>query len=153
MLNRISTLFGWLLLLLGLLYYFMNYNSLPDRVPTHFNLLGQAEDQGSKNTAWFFFGILAFVLVILSLVKKADPSVLNYPLTITKGNLSAIHKLSLELLSIIQIWIGGLAILVSRAFVSLALNDSQNGMRGFWLYFIILFAVIGLYIYRMRRQK
>ncbi|MFT4734316.1 MAG: hypothetical protein ACI9DJ_001859 [Algoriphagus sp.] len=153
MLNRISTLFGWLLLLLGLRYYFINFNSLPDQVPNHFNFFGQEEGGSSKHSAWFFFGILAFVLGLFSLVKKADPSVLNYPLTITKGNLPAVHKLSLELLSVVQIWIGGLAILVSQSFVFLALNDNQNRMPGFCLYFIILFAVIGLYIYRMKLEK
>ena len=98
MLNRTSTLFAWLLLLLGAVYYFINFNNMPERVPTHFNLWGEADGFGSKNTAWFFFGILAFVLGVFSLVKKADASVLNYPLAITKENLPAVHKLSLELL-------------------------------------------------------
>ncbi len=126
---------------------------MPERVPTHFNLWGEADGFGSKNTAWFFFGILAFVLGVFSLVKKADASVLNYPLAITKENLPAVHKLSLELLSLVQIWIGGLALLISRRFVSSAIDDGQNTGPSFWLYFIILFALVILYIYRMRQHK
>ena len=53
------------------------YPSLPDTIPTHFNIKGEADAYGGKDSIFLGPGIMAlvglFVFVLLSNIKKFDP--------------------------------------------------------------------------------
>jgi uncharacterized membrane protein len=53
------------------------YPSLPDTIPTHFNIKGEADAYGGKDSIFLGPGILAvvslFVFLLLSNIKKIDP--------------------------------------------------------------------------------
>lgn len=50
------------------LYLAFIYKSLPDRVPVHFGLNGEADDWGNKSSLWFTEGMLSLVVYLLLLV-------------------------------------------------------------------------------------
>jgi uncharacterized membrane protein len=151
MLRRTAAYISISLLILSVLNFYIHYQQLPETVPLHFNAKGSADRFGNKEILWFFFGVMAFVMFILELVKKADPSVLNYPKKYEVGNFTKVHSISLELLSIIQLWIGGLTLLMSRHFILTAQNRQMNAMCSFWLYIIVLMLVVLVYVIRLRK--
>jgi uncharacterized membrane protein len=66
-----------LLLTAPFIYLFTFYSSLPDTIPTHFNIKGEADGFGSKSMAFFgpvFMGAISlFVYAIMINIKKIDP--------------------------------------------------------------------------------
>jgi uncharacterized membrane protein len=70
---------GWALLLISapLGYAAYVYPSLPDTIPTHFNIRGEADAYGGKDSIFLGPGIMAvvglFVFVLLSNIKSFDP--------------------------------------------------------------------------------
>ena len=70
---------GWALLLIAapLAYAAYVYPSLPDTIPTHFNMSGEADAYGGKDSIFLGPGIMAvvgiFVFVLLSNIKSFDP--------------------------------------------------------------------------------
>ena len=63
-----------LLLSTPFIYLFTFYNSLPDTIPTHFNIKGEADGFGSKSMAFFgpvFIGIVSlFTYMVMINLKK-----------------------------------------------------------------------------------
>ena len=70
---------GWALLLITapLAYAAYLYPSLPDTIPTHFNISGEADAYGGKDSIFLGPGIMAvvgiFVFILLSNIKSFDP--------------------------------------------------------------------------------
>ena len=70
---------GWALLLIAapLAYAAYVYPSLPDTIPTHFNMSGEADAYGGKDSIFLGPGIMAvvgiFVFILLLNIKSFDP--------------------------------------------------------------------------------
>jgi uncharacterized membrane protein len=70
---------GWALLLIAapLVYAAYVYPNLPDTIPTHFNISGEADAYGGKDSIFLGPGIMAvvgiFVFILLSNIKSFDP--------------------------------------------------------------------------------
>lgn len=65
---------------LGLLgYALINYSSLPDQLPMHYGVSGEADRYWSKGSAIFFMGIFSLVLpLFLQFTRLIDPKKQNY---------------------------------------------------------------------------
>jgi uncharacterized membrane protein len=151
MLSRTATYMSILLLIVGVLYFYIHYEQLPETVPLHFNAKGEADAYGNKALLWLFFSIMAFVMFVLTLVKRADPSVLNYPKKYKVDKMNQVHSISIELLSIVQLWIGGLTLLMSRKIILAAESGQIKSMYSFWLYIVFLLTIILVYVVRLRK--
>jgi len=58
------TLFSWL-------YVIIEYSELPVEIPMHFNINGEIDGHGSKNTLWFVMGLLTLLNIGLFYLSKA----------------------------------------------------------------------------------
>jgi uncharacterized membrane protein len=63
----------------------MNYSSLPDTIPTHYNGMGKADDFGSKISI-LILPIVATVLFSAMTILNKFPHVFNYTTNIEDGN-------------------------------------------------------------------
>lgn len=77
---------------------FYGPHPLPDRIPTHFNLLGQADRWGSSQSL-LFFPIFAAVFYCVLTVAARFPSTFNYPVKVTDANRARLEPLALSLLA------------------------------------------------------
>ncbi len=72
-----SILLALVLLAIPFCYAAYIYPSLPDSIPTHFNIKGEADAYGGKNSIFLGPGIMAvvglFVFFVLSNIKSLDP--------------------------------------------------------------------------------
>lgn len=62
----------WGVMLVPLSYLFLTWQELPDRVPIHFNLKGEADDWGSKN---FLVGLILFMTLGMNLLLLIIPNI------------------------------------------------------------------------------
>ncbi|WP_394748538.1 SdpI family protein [Spongiimicrobium salis] len=64
----------WVLIILPILYLIKSWNQIPEKIPVHFNLYGEADRWGGKNTL-YFIAILVPLLTygLFLLAKYIDP--------------------------------------------------------------------------------
>ncbi|MCJ0742617.1 DUF1648 domain-containing protein [Pedobacter montanisoli] len=63
----------------------VNYKNLPDTVPVHFNLAGEADRFGSKKEI-FALPLIAIAIYTLLTILNRYPHIFNYPTQITEAN-------------------------------------------------------------------
>jgi uncharacterized membrane protein len=78
-------LLGWLALVGFWILVLVNFNDLPQRIPTHFNGAGVADDYGGKNTI-IILPILGTILFLAITYINQFPHIFNYLSKITQEN-------------------------------------------------------------------
>jgi uncharacterized membrane protein len=68
-----------------LVYATVMYSSLPDTIPTHYNLHGEPDGFGNKGFIWLFPCIAAFIFLIFTNITRF-PDGMNYPANVTEEN-------------------------------------------------------------------
>jgi uncharacterized membrane protein len=71
---------------------------LPDRIPTHFNVAGQADAWGSPHILLLFPAIAAAIYLLMSWVAR-HPSAFNYPVRLTPRNYQRLEDLALAMIA------------------------------------------------------
>ncbi len=149
--DRKIILIGWLFVVLNFVIVFAFYFQLPDTIPVHFNLKGEADGFGSKSNLWIvpIFNLAMYYGMTL-LVTKMKPWQFKYPTRVTKKNAPKLYAMSLEMM----VWLNfGIALM----FLTISLETILKAIRfdGFSLgwSFIPLVVIITLlpflYIYKM----
>jgi len=64
---------------------FMYYQDLPDTIPVHFNIKGEPDGFGGRETLLFLPGISTIIYIMLTVLNKF-PHTFNYPVKITEEN-------------------------------------------------------------------
>ncbi|TZG00243.1 DUF1648 domain-containing protein (plasmid) [Chryseobacterium panacisoli] len=93
--------FGWVAFLWG--FTLKNYNTLPERIPVHFDMEGKADGFGGKIYA-FLMPVLALGLYVLFVYGVRHPEGTNFPVEITDQNMNAqflIMKIGLRILFVV----------------------------------------------------
>lgn len=105
---------GWILVILNLCAAFAFYFDLPDKIPTHFNLRGQADGFGDKSTIWVITLINLGLYYGLNLFStKLAPHKHNYPVKVTEKNALALYAMSIRMLVLLNTLIALLFLLVT----------------------------------------
>lgn len=63
--------FAALLMILSWVYAGIEYSSLHDTIPSHFNLKGDVDGHGNKNILWFISGIFTILFISSFFLAKA----------------------------------------------------------------------------------
>lgn len=99
-LESIYSLIALIAIAITVIYIAIKWSSVPDTIPTHFDALGRADDQGSK---WLvlIFPAIAYVVVSLFNFFKKHPEWANYPSRVNESNANEFWKINREILSIL----------------------------------------------------
>ncbi|MBO5612241.1 MAG: DUF1648 domain-containing protein [Prevotella sp.] len=123
-------------------YYFKD---LPNRIPTHFDLTGNADNFGSKHTLWIL-GIVGTLTTALLIASAYHPRFINLPVKVTKP----VHiAMAIRMLRII-------CIIIALLFVDIVLMIVCNSYVytiAMWCLVAAMFAVITYYSVRIRKTK
>jgi uncharacterized membrane protein len=69
-----------LMWVLSIGFALINYNKLPEQMPTHFNWQGEADRYADKGSHIALLGSLSLILpLVMSVVRAVDPKKQNYP--------------------------------------------------------------------------
>jgi len=138
-------------LLVGISAYY--YRRLPETIPQHFKLKGEADGWGGKSIL-LIMPIIGVGLFTLLSVLSRFPHVFNYPWPITETNARRQYAISRQMLSAVKLVLVATFIYITWSMIGTALGSQ----RGLGLSFMmveppILFVIIGFYLFKAKRDK
>lgn len=130
-----------------------SYTYLPEIIPVHFNLTGQADAHGSKFVL-LFLPVIATLLFIGLTVLNSYPHFFNYPVPITEGNAARQYQNATRMirtLKLVIVFIFSLCVcLIYRA------AKTESGNLAYWFLPVVLAVLLvpmGYYIFRAVKGK
>ncbi|WP_190809598.1 DUF1648 domain-containing protein [Flagellimonas sp. S3867] len=95
---------GWAIVALNILLVLVFYFDLPETIPTHFNLKGEADGHGHKSTLWIIPIISAALYFGLGFfVTKMKPYHMNYPVKVTEKNAPELYALGIRMIAVMNL--------------------------------------------------
>ncbi len=138
--DKFLLLLPWLILLICLYWVQSHYHQLPDRIPTHFDLVGQPDSWGDRSSVWFLFIPMVLLIVLLQGIQKW-PHAFNYPITIESHNAEYQYRLARRLLSYLAVVVALLfGFLIFRS-ISIALENHTTLSPWFGILLGVFFLV------------
>jgi uncharacterized membrane protein len=130
MTDKVLEIIAIAFMLYGIVEVLLNWSTLPQQIPTHFDAAGNADGWGSKGTIWLLPAIVAVLIPSLLLLRRF-PWLSNAPIKITEDNAEHQYALIVRLLSL-------LACLVSFMFLTLLLDiisiaGGGTSLLGAWM--------------------
>lgn len=117
----------------------LNWTKLPDTVPIHFNIKGEADGWGSKYTL-FFLPVLTVALFTFLTFLEGKPHIFNLPVKITEQNM---HRQFAFARTIMNVMKNLCTILMSFIVLSTVFDAKQTPIP---YSNVIIFSLIGLLI-------
>ena len=88
--QRILSILSFLLLAGQILCLILRWNHLPDEIPTHFGLSGQADAYGSKGSV-ILLPVISILIYLLMIFVEKFPELWNVPGHVTPENIGWIY--------------------------------------------------------------
>ncbi|WP_336881108.1 DUF1648 domain-containing protein [Priestia koreensis] len=149
----VLTIASFVLLLTMIVYISIQWSVLPDRIPTHFNFQGEADEWGGKGTVWTLPGIGSVLLIGLTITERF-PHAYNYLVPITEATAKAQYQNARLMMVVIKFEIIGLFAYFSWQSIQLAFG--RNVGLGNWELPVVLIMIFGtciLFIVRSFRMN
>ncbi|KXB03466.1 hypothetical protein AKJ47_02205 [candidate division MSBL1 archaeon SCGC-AAA261G05] len=134
----------------------MNYNQLPDQIPTHYGVSGDPDSWGSKTTL-LIYPSLQVAFLAISLVIYKYPNYANIPLTIGLKHLSKnlrerAYEIVRDVVFITMAIVTFLMLYLTRETLEVAKGQAMSiNLWGVLAFLIFLAPVIVYYSIKMRR--
>ncbi len=140
-----------IILLSGLpMYYF---DSLPDEIPSHFDISGNPDGYSGKGIIWLLPAVGLVMYVGLYFLNRY-PHIFNYLITITQENALRQYKLATRFIRLLNTIVACLFCYITYATIQTAIG-SQSGLGNYSVVFFLvsIFGVIGIYFYKSIKYK
>lgn len=151
LLERLHDSISVVVLAYSIVYLILKWTSLPETIPIHFDVRGNADGWGSR-AFLLFIPLLSIILFIgLSLLRKI-PHKFNYPGPITAQNAARQYRAAISLLSWIKVELILLFGYLQWSIIQNAIGHSAG--VGIWLLpvtLIVVFGTVIIHIVRMRK--
>ena len=136
-----------LVLLIGiLLYLFLNWDNIPDRIPVHYNVMGQANRIVNKGEI-IVFPIIAWMVYIGLTVTKRIPRVWSTGVKVTEENKERVYRVEKSMVRTLKL-------IIIVVFVFLIINSTQTTSLPAWFHPVFLILLFGSIIfYGIKRYK
>ena len=115
------------------MYY---YNDLPERIPTHFGLSGEADAYGHKGTLWMLLA-LGLALPSLMMFLTRYPHSFNYPFKITEENAAYEYRMAVKLMLWMAMAIAMIFLVICWGIIQTSLGH-QDGLSRYLLLFVLV---------------
>ncbi len=153
LLEKFANILGTAGIFIMVLLVALNWGSLPDIVPTHFNGAGEADGWGSKFTLLILPGIAILSHILLEIVER-KPHTHNYPARLTEENAVLFYTESVRIINLTKNIIAMMFAFITYHMMRGAMNGAEQlNMVGLAIFMILLFAVIIIGMVRMARIK
>lgn len=80
----------------------LNWQKLPDQIPTHFDITGAANNYGPKSTLIFLTG-LSIANFLMTTILRRYPQSFNYIKRITEANAAAQYSLARKFMAVVKL--------------------------------------------------
>jgi uncharacterized membrane protein YhdT len=131
-----------------LIYLFLKWNSIPDRIPGHYNAMGEIDRMGSKEEL-LVLPVIGWLMYLGMTVIEKFPQIWNTGVTVTEENKERVYRVLKNMLSTLKL-------IVVAVFVYLTINSSQAISLPVWflpVLLILMFGSILFFIIKLVREK
>lgn len=125
-------------------YLLLGWNTFPDRIPGHFNALGEVDRWGSKQEL-LVLPIISWVIYGIITVVERFPQVWNTGVRVTKENAAGVYRILKNMIAVVKMF-------VLLMFGSLSVITSQSLRIPIWSIFVfilLLFGTISFFLVRL----
>jgi uncharacterized membrane protein len=137
--DKTMEIISWVFFLLMWGIIIANFFSLPDSVPTHFNVEGKADGYGERYTVLWFPAVITAGFILLREVAKR-PWHFNYIVAPTPQNYQELYRLNIRSLRIIRMVVAVMGTYVAYAIIRGAKEGGYD--LSFWALPIFLVGMI-----------
>ncbi|MFA9379317.1 MAG: DUF1648 domain-containing protein [Lachnotalea sp.] len=138
-----------LTLLIGVLVYlFLNWSSIPNQIPGHYNAMGKIDRMGSKGEL-LTLPIIGWVMYLSLTVIENFPGIWNTGVTVTEENKERVYRILKNMLNTVKL-------IMVAVFVYLTINSVQAISLTVWflpVFLILVFGSILFFIIKLVREK
>jgi hypothetical protein len=138
--DKTMEIISWVFFLLMWGIIIANFFSLPDSVPTHFNVEGKADGYGERYKVLLFPAVITAGFILLREVAKR-PWHFNYIVAPTPQNYQELYRLNIRSLRIIRLVVAVMGTYVAYAIIRGAKEGGYD--LSFWALPIFLVGMIG----------
>lgn len=138
---------AWVAWLIGI------YPELPDRIPIHFNAIGEADGWGKRGMIWSMPVIALFTVGLVLSVPFFNQKYVNYPVQITPENKEKQYRLMVLFMKGMALILMGIMMYISLVSAQMAMGKPAPDMMYIWLFMGALFAWMVWYMIRARKMK
>ena len=137
---------SWTLLLMLWFITAMNYFSLPEIIPIHFNFSGEADGHAGKLAYWMFPVITTGLFILLNLISRY-PHALNYPVKITENNAVKQYGIATRFIRLMRLVIVGIFLYAVVSVASIANDETAtSSLLPVWGMLALLICMILIYM-------
>lgn len=145
--DKISEIAGWIILSLLWAFLILNFTSISDTIPVHYNIAGKSDGFGSRMTI-FFMPTLSTILFVGMTFLNNYPHIFNYPSRITIQNAERQYTIATKLIRYLK-----LIIVITFSFITFQIANEQQKGSGIWfipvfiglIYIPLFYAIIKLF--------
>lgn len=138
-----------LLLLSGVVAYLaINWSNIPDKIPGHYNAMGEVNRWGNKGEL-LILPIIGWIMYIGITVLEHFPQVWNTGVTITEDNKTRIYR-------ILKSMIGTIKLLVVGVFMFLTVNSAMSKALPAWflpVFLVLIFGSILFFLIKLTKAR
>lgn len=127
-----------------IIYPLLIWNSLPDKLPMHYNAAGEIDRWGNRGELLILPVIGIFMYGLLTLV-SSFPSAWNIPVAVNRENRSRVYQCTKSMLVLMK-----LEVILLFAYLEYQVTGQRELSGGFLG--IVLFVIFGTLIYFIRRM-
>ncbi len=146
--DRIVEVLAVLILLAATIFVLINWNSLPEQIPSHYDFKGQVDAYGGRGSLIFSM-VMGWVLVLTMIIISWFPSIWNTGVERTPANAAAVNRIVKDMLNMMEV---GMAILFSYMMI---VPVTGMGM-GVWFmpaFLTFIFGTIIVTVVRLIRNR
>lgn len=144
---------AWGLLSFTWIIAIVNYASLPETIPVHYNLAGEVDRMGAKATLWLLPGIATVLFAGLTLLSNY-PHAFNYPTRITEENARKQYTNATRMIRYVKLAV----VVLCGSIVLLTIRNTSGPSANLGAWFLpvamgVLLLPLGYFVTRSLRMK
>ena len=134
-----------ILLIAVSIYLYINWNSIPDQIPGHYNAMGEVDRMGSKNEL-LVLPVMSWLLYLGMTVLEQFPQVWNTGVTVTEENKERVYRVLKNMLSTVKL-------IVVAVFVYITINSSRALSLSVWFLPVFMTLMFGSIIFFISKRQ
>ena len=150
--NRIIDILGVILTLFLVVIIFMHWKDAPDIIPIHYNIRGEIDGYGSRNTILYILPIALIIYMVMSILGRY-PQIYNYAVKITPKNKQNQYNMASTFMRVINIEVMLIFVSMQMKLDTASTSNSNLFMLFLPIELIIIFGSIAFYIYKSIKNK
>jgi uncharacterized membrane protein len=146
-------LMGMIGLIVSFVIAILAWSSLPEIIPVHFGLNGQADGWGNKAIFWIFPFLNLVVFGSFTWLRRY-PHTFNYPVRITAQNAQIQYQIAINLLNWLKTEFVWLFVYIEWQIInSSRLNNPALNVGWLITFLWLIFVTVGFYLYQAWQKR